>query len=370
MANNGWKIARNRGGAQLPIALLAMLAIALILIGKAQSNLFDRARAGVTDFAAPALQAVRAPFSGLDRWMASIGEIFSVYKENLRLKDENARLRQWQSAAIVLDGRVKRYQLLLHAVPDPTLSSVLAKVIGRSNKPFLQTMILDAGKAQSVKPGQAVIDARGMIGRIFLAGDHTSWVILLTDLNSRIPVTVEPGNTQAIMVGDNTAAPTLDLLAQNVRLKAGDQVVTSGDGGLLPPGLAIGTVVADPNGGFRVVLLADAASSEDVNVVDFKLKAEQPPAASPSDLPATAAGLPPAAPSPPIISTPLTASALPPGTKPPTNAPAVNVPTNGPIPALGAGAHPNLQATPPKPALATPPKPVPPPPDDGGAGNE
>src|ERR1700742_1458844 len=143
MANGGWKIARGRSGAQLPIALLAALAIALILIGKAQSNLFDRARANVTDWAAPALQVVRQPLAGLDHWLGSIGNIFDVYQENLRLKDENARLRQWQNAAVVLDGRVKRYQLLLHAVPDPTLSSVMARVIGRSNRPFLQTMILD-----------------------------------------------------------------------------------------------------------------------------------------------------------------------------------------------------------------------------------
>ena len=298
MANGTWKIARNRGGAQLPIALLAALAVALILIGKAQNTLFDRARASVTDWAAPALQVVRAPLVGLDRWMGSIGDIFTVYQENLRLKAENARLRQWRNAAVVLDDRVKRYQLLLHAVPDPSLSSVMARVIGRSNEPFLQTMILDAGKAQGIKPGQAVIDARGMIGRIFLTGNHTSWVILLTDLNSRIPVTIEPGNVQAIMAGDNTSAPSLDLLAQNVVLKPGAQVISSGDGGLLPPGLAIGTVVADPAGGYRVVLLADSTSSEDVNVVDFKLKTEQPPAASPNDLPATAAGLPPAAPPP------------------------------------------------------------------------
>ena len=53
-------------------------------------------------------------------------------------------------------------------------------------------------KASSVKPGEAVVDARGMIGRIYLAGDHTSWVILLTDLNSRIPVTIAAadGKTQ------------------------------------------------------------------------------------------------------------------------------------------------------------------------------
>ncbi len=317
MANGTWRIARNRSGAQLPIALLAALAIALILIGKAQNTLFDRARATVTDWAAPAFQVARAPLVGLDRWMGSIGEFFTVYRENLRLKDENARLRQWRNAAIVLDNRVRRYQLLLRAVPDPALSSVMARVIGRSNQPFLQTMILDAGTTQGIKPGQAVIDARGMIGRIYLTGHHTSWVILLTDLNSRIPVSIEPGNVQAIMAGDNTGAPTLDLLSQNVTLKAGAQVISSGDGGLLPPGLAIGTVVADPSGGFRVVLLADSASSEDVNVVDFKLKSEQPPAPSPNQLPATAAGLPPAAPpASPLPVTPVANGAAVPVTPP------------------------------------------------------
>src|ERR1700744_965546 len=116
MANGGWKIAKKGGGAQLPLALLAALAIALILIGKAQSNLFDRARANVTDFAAPALEVFRTPLASVDRWLGSIGNIFTVYQENLRLKEENARLRQWQNVAIVLDTRVKRYQLLLHAV--------------------------------------------------------------------------------------------------------------------------------------------------------------------------------------------------------------------------------------------------------------
>src|SRR5689334_737836 len=99
MANGTFKIARNRSTGQLPIALLTALAIALILIGKAQITLFDQTRAAVTDWAAPLMQVVRAPVVGLDRWMGSIGEIFSVYQDNLRLKDENARLRQWRNAA-------------------------------------------------------------------------------------------------------------------------------------------------------------------------------------------------------------------------------------------------------------------------------
>jgi rod shape-determining protein MreC len=243
----------------------------------------------------PLLVAVHAPVSQFDRWLGSADELFTVYQENLRLKDENARLRQWRNVAVVMQDRVKRYQSLLHAVPDPDIHSVLSQVIGRANRPFLQTMILDAGGTANVKPGEAVVDARGMIGRIYLTGARTSWVILLTDLNSRIPVTIAPGNHQAIMVGDNTALPSLDTLSQTVTPHAGDQVVSSGDGGLLPPGLPIGTVVGQA-GQYRVALLADAASAEDVEVLAFRRPPEDLPANAQSQLPAVAAGLKPAAP--------------------------------------------------------------------------
>ena len=297
-------MARTRGGARLPLIIVAALAVALILIGKAQSSLFDRARTHVMDWMEPALQASRVPVDTTTRWVGSIGAIFSVYQENLRLKDENARLRQWHNTALVLDDRVKRYQLLLHAVPDPALSSVVARVIGRASHAFRQTMILDAGKSGGVKPGQAVVDARGMIGRIFLTGERTSWVILLTDMDSRIPVTIAPENAQAIMAGDNSPAPTIETLLQGKQLKPGDQVVSSGDGDILPAGLPIGTIVA-VGGGYRVALYADQSTTQDVEILDFKLPPEKLPTPSPNDLPVTAAGLPPAAPPPqPVANSP------------------------------------------------------------------
>ncbi len=214
MANGTWKIARGKGTRAAPAGHCCGPGRCLVLLGKAQSSLFDRARAEFSDWTAPALEAVRAPLDGVSRWLGGIGDIFVVYQENLRLKQENARLRQWQSAALLLEGRVKRYRLLLNAVPDPALTSVTAHVIGRATRPFLDTMILDAGKSQGVHPGQAVVDPRGMIGRVFLAGERTSWVILLTDLNSRIPVRVVSGNVQAIMAGDNTPSPVLETISQ------------------------------------------------------------------------------------------------------------------------------------------------------------
>src|SRR6201996_9607721 len=293
---NAWKIAR-KGNAQLPLIIVIALAVVLVLLGKAQSGLFDRARSHVTDWMAPMLREVRAPVQALDRWTGSIGEIFTVYQQNLALKEENARLRQWRNVAIVLQGRVARYQTLLHAVPDPKLNAVLAQVIGRASRPFLQTMILDAGRTNHALPGQAVVDARGMIGRIYLAGERTSWVILLTDLNSRIPVTIAPGNIQAMMTGDNTPNPMLEMVLHTVTLHAGDQVVSSGDGGLLPPGLPVGTVVQDTAGNWRVALLADAAGAQDVEILNFAKPPETPP--DTAQLPAEAAGLKPAPPPPP-----------------------------------------------------------------------
>jgi len=329
---NAWKIAR-RSNVQLPLILVVALAVVLVLLGKAQGTLFDKMRAHATDTMAPVLEKVRVPVAGFGRWMGSITEIFTVYQENLRLKDENARLRQWRNVAIVLQGRVGRYQALLHAVPDPQMNRVLARVIGRANRPFLQTMILDAGRNNHVLPGQAVMDARGMIGRIYLTGNRTSWVILLTDLNSRIPVTVasssgKVGNIQAMMTGDNRAQPSLELVSRTVTLHAGDQVTSSGDGGLLPAGLPIGTVVADGADGWRVALLADAGSSQDVEVLNFSKPPEAPPASA--QLPAEAAGLKPQAPPAPVTAP---AQAAAPAPKPPVAAAPKPQSTQAPPPA-------------------------------------
>jgi rod shape-determining protein MreC len=169
-------------------------------------------------------------------------------------------------------------------------------------------MILDAGADNGAKAGQAVLDDKGMIGRVYLTGKRTAWVVLLTDINSRIPVTIAPGSVQAILAGDNSATPRLALVEPDAAVKVGDQVVSSGDGGLLPPGLPVGTVVKDA-GGFRVALLADASQSESVEILHFA----RPPEAAPlvPQLPSEAAGLPPLPPPPPQPEAAIPSSATP-----------------------------------------------------------
>ena len=281
---NAWKIAR-KSNAQLPLVIVIALAVVLVLLGKAQSGLFDRARAGVTDCDGARCSRRCTRRSRLSTAGSARSPRFSrVYEQNLKLKEENARLRQWRNVAIVLQGRVGRYQALLHAVPDPKMNAVLARVIGRANRPFLQTMILDAGRDQHALPGQAVMDARGMIGRIYLSrpahqlGDPAHRP---QQPHSRHHRVVRQGRH---IPGDHDrrqqqAAGAGHGLAHRRPCMPGDQVTSSGDGGLLPAGPAHRHGGRRRRGGWRVALLADAAASQDVEVLNFS----KPPEALPAD---------------------------------------------------------------------------------------
>jgi rod shape-determining protein MreC len=228
---------------------------------------------------------MNGPLLAVNRWIGGTGHFFDVYSENQRLREDNARLLQWRNAALTLQGRLKHYQLLLKAAPDVSYTTVTARVIARSSQPFLETVVLDVGKHDGVKPGQAVVDARGLLGRIYAAGERTSWVILLDDLSSRIPVVIRPGNVQAILAGTSASEPNLEALPQNHHLKSGAEVVTSGDGGLLPAGLPVG-LLALKGSNAKVSLYADPLAADDVRVVDFSSPMEQMPKPSDKDLPA------------------------------------------------------------------------------------
>ena len=285
----GFKLTRGRGvsTAQASLAVCGIIAIIIVLLGKAESSVFNSARAKLSDWSAPLLENVREPLSAFQQWTDGIGTLFHVYGENARLRREIAELRKWQDVALGLEQRVHRYELLVNAVPDPELPSISARVIGQSSRPFIKTMILNAGKNQSIRPGEAVLDDRGLIGRIYLAGEKTAWVLLLTDLNSRVPVVVAPSHRRAILTGDNSPSPQLALDLDGGPVKAGDRVMSSGDGGLLPPDLPIGEVVAEGHE-LRVVLFADPDASDYVHILDYTAPVEPLPGVPTDNLPVTA----------------------------------------------------------------------------------
>jgi rod shape-determining protein MreC len=246
---------------------LTVVAFAALVVARAQDGIFEGVRETVTDASAPVMEVVAAPAAEFKRWSEGVGSLFTVYEENQRLREENARLRSNLTELAELQRKTRRYEELLKVRPDDKITFVAARVIADATGPFVRTVLVNAGREQGLAKGQAVVDERGLLGRVVTAGQRSARILLLTDLNSRIPVLIEGSNLKAIMVGDNSGQPTLDYLPPGSRITAGARIVTTPDGGVFPPGIAIGTVAASKAP--RVDLFTGEARADFVRILKY-----------------------------------------------------------------------------------------------------
>lgn len=250
---------------------LVGMAFALMMLGKVDTVVVERARTHVTDAVAPILDAMSRPVASVNRMVSDIREIANLRDENQRLREETARLLQWQTVARRLEAENKMLQGLLNFVPGPEASFISARVIADTGGAFIHSLVLNAGTRDGVRKGQAGITGGGLVGRIAGVGSRSSRLLLLTDLNSRIPVLIEPSRTQAILAGDNSDKPRLIHLPQGTTVTPGDRIVTSGHGGAFPPGLPVGVVASVSDGGIAVKPFVERDRLEFVRLVDYGL---------------------------------------------------------------------------------------------------
>jgi len=266
---------------RISLVFMLTLAAALLLLGRAETYVFDRARQVVTDLAAPLLEVASRPVAATRRIIERTDEYAYVFDENERLRAENARLLAWKEEALKLQGKVARYEALLNVQVDPSIEYVSGRVVSDSGGPFVETVLVNVGTEQGARSGQAVIDTDGLVGRLVSTGPKASRVLLLTDLNSRVPVVIEPAHYKAVLAGDNTDWPKLEYLAAQSAISPGDRVVTSGDGGLIPPGLPVGLVIQTSSGDLRVQTFSDRGRLDFVRVLQYefpsKVKRQDPP---------------------------------------------------------------------------------------------
>lgn len=274
---------------RISLIFMLTLAAALLLLGRAETYVFDQARQVVTDLAAPLLEIASRPVAATRRIIERTDEYAYVFDENERLRAENARLLEWKEEAYRLQAKVARYEALLNVQVDQSIEYVSGRVVSDSGGPFIDTVLVNVGSEKGARSGLAVIDSDGLVGRIVSTGPKASRVLLLTDLNSRIPVVVEPSQYKAILAGDNTSWPKLEYLPVQSAVSVGDRVVTSGDGGLIPAGLPVGLVIQTSSGDLRVQTFSDRGRLDFVRVLQYEFPSEvklQDPPSMLSDSPA------------------------------------------------------------------------------------
>lgn len=264
------------------LLLLVGASIALMITAKGEHWAVERVRTTVMDVVAPVLDVISRPAQALNNATEQVSQLVLVYRENERLREENDRLRAWQSTARRLETENAAFRALLRARPEPGVTYVSGRVIGDSGGPWVRTLALNAGERDGVRKGSAVVTGDGLVGRVVESGDRSSRILLLTDLNSRVPVVVESSRYRAILEGDNTDTLKLSFVIPADEIRVGDRIVTSGAGGLYPAGLPIGDVTAIKDGTALVTPLVRFDRLEFVRVLRFDfagMEADSPKAA-------------------------------------------------------------------------------------------
>lgn len=251
--------------------LLVTTAFAFVLIGRADVAAVSKLRMWLADLIAPVAVAVSQPVDATRQAVSDVEAYIALRSTVERLQRENDELRLWHSTARNLQAENLALREMLKMTPDPRASFVSARVVADSSSGYVRGVIALAGEAQSVTKGQIAMNGVGVVGRVQEVGKNVSRILLLTDINSRVPAIVERTRDQAILAGNNTDLPQLRYLARDADIKVGDRIATSGAGGAFPSGLPIGEVISIENGRIEVQPLADLARLEVVRIVNYRL---------------------------------------------------------------------------------------------------
>ncbi len=277
---------RHRPSWRAPVELLSFglyfLCAVLLVLSRIGHGAISDARDGVVDLSAPLLEVASLPAIEARRAMERVELYMAAFDEVDRLKKENEELKQWEWRTKLLERKVAHLRSLLNAVEEPALVYATGRVIADARGPFVRSALINLGRRDGLRIGYAVINGDGLVGRTVDAGHSVARVLLLNDLNSRIPVLAGPAGVRGLASGDNSSELQLDFLPEGAALYPGDEVYTSGSDGVLPRGLRVGVVAGSP-GAYKIRPYAELNSLDAVSVLFFDAPAltrTDPPGAS------------------------------------------------------------------------------------------
>ena len=244
---------------------LVVLSILLIFIETIDTKPLNYLRSFIKDTIYRGSLVISTPSKSFSNFSVSINEHLNLYSDYIELKKENKELRNdiTKSEFLELENTQLR-KLIEEQVASPS-NLVSARVMLDKTSPYLNSFIINTGSNKNVKNGMAVLDGKNFIGRIVDVNFFSSRVLLVSDLNSRIPVIVEPSAYHAILNGRGKNEPTLEYLPENHNVQDGDKVYTSGKEGIFTPGIPIGEVKLNKDL-IQVLLFSDLSQITFINI--------------------------------------------------------------------------------------------------------
>lgn len=252
------------------LATLFVLSLILMLLSKNQSVLMGYVDNTTTNIAAPIINVLVWPAKMITKTYEYFDELLHIKEDNEALRVENDALRKLQDKYNSLEIENKLLSALLNYAPLPNVDYVSAKMVAEENGGFAHSVVAYVGD-KKVNKGDVVLSDKGVIGRIDKKIQNYAKVVLLTDINSNIPVIVEKNRVRGILKGDNTVNPKLVFLPLDAEIEIGDRIVTSGVSGVFPAGLPVGQVVSVTKSEIKVKPFASLEKLEYVRIVNYNI---------------------------------------------------------------------------------------------------
>ena len=181
-----------------------------------------------------------------------IKDHFNVYDDYLLVKEKLKTIQTKKYEIKFLQEENKRLKKTINEYIYNS-DELIAKVLIDKNSPFLKSIIVNKGSKDNIKLGMAVLDGTYLVGKIVEVNYSTSRALLVSDLNSKIPVGIEPGNIQSILSGTGRLNGKIEYLETEILIQDKSIVYTSGSGGLFKPGIPIGIYHKETEENYEIV---------------------------------------------------------------------------------------------------------------------
>ena len=255
-------------GNKQKFSLLALIIASVILLSleSINSKSLNFVRSAIKDVIYRTSFIASIPGNTIGPMYTTIQEHFKIYEQYELIKLELQQLKNQQNQIAYLKTENDKLRKAIDDADIYNYESITSKVLVDKESPFLKSVILNKGFNSGLKKGMPVLKGPYFIGRITEVNYLSSRVLLISDLNSKIPVLIEPMGYQAIMSGTGDDFALLDFLPKNHQLEVGNLVYTSGAGGIFFSGIPIGRVeLADEK--FHVKFFSDLSQLYLINVI-------------------------------------------------------------------------------------------------------
>ncbi len=210
---------------------LIFFSIGLIIFSKINLPFTNYLNIGLNEIVYRSSFIVSFPEKKIYQFSISIKKHYNLYNDYDKIKNE---LRQLKSQKLELIFLKEENERLKKTIDEYIFNSneLVAKVLIDKNSPFLKSIIVNKGSKDNVKLGMAVLDGSYLVGKIVEVNYSTSRALIISDLNSKIPVSIEPGNIQSILSGTGKQNGKIEYVESEISIDDGSVVYTSGSGNI------------------------------------------------------------------------------------------------------------------------------------------